>query len=325
MDHLDGPSAVRLPGVSVSQVRQLWFGPNDPVRAASAVARLGGGWLIAQDDAAHGGWWRPPREHLDRIRLLAPRDGLDVFSEASGTKHLKPDLESACRVPLDGGSGVLLLGSGSLPNRTHGALAQVRNGQVRVRSRDLGPLYEQVAAVLDLNQDQINLEGACVVGDRLRWFQRGHAPSGVPSASVDLDVADVVAVLTTGSELVSIDIGRARHYDLGSFDGLPLAITDAVVLPDGTVCVSATAEDTLDPVADGPIAGSVLALLIDDVSHLVPLPPEAAGHKVEGLAVSGARDGGVELLAVVDHDDPHAASIALILQVCWDSSPRSSP
>ena len=33
-----------------------------------------------------------------RVRLLPPVNGHEVFDEGSGTKHLKPDLETACLV-----------------------------------------------------------------------------------------------------------------------------------------------------------------------------------------------------------------------------------
>lgn len=312
-----------LPDVSVLQVRELWFGSRDPVRAASAVARLGDGWLVAQDDAVHGGWWQEPFEDLERVRLLPPVRGREVFSEATATKHLKPDLEAACPVPVDGGSGVLLLGSGSLPNRTHGVLADLRDGEVRVRSRDLAPLYHRVATTLGLDAHQLNLEGACMVGDRLRWFQRGHGRSGVPSASVDVDGSAVVAAVTGGIEPGQLHLGRVRRYDLGTLEEWPLAITDAVTLPGGGVCVSATAEDSPDPVADGPVAGSVLALIDDEDVLVVPLPREVAGHKVEGLAVARTGGASVELLAVVDQDDPLAASTALVLEMRRHANPAT--
>jgi len=310
--------------VSVTHVQRLWFGPQDPVRAASAVAQFGDGWLIAQDDAVDGGWWRGSPERLDRVRLLRPRDGLETFSVGAGTKRLKPDLEAACEVRVEDGSGVLLLGSGSLPNRSVAVLVDLPDSAVRVRSRDLTELYRRVTAVLELDEGQLNLEGTCVVGDRLRWFQRGHGRSGVPSASVDLDLASVLACMQGLTSPGMVEIGAVRRYDLGSLGGWPLAITDAVTLPDGRVCVSATAEDTPDAVADGPVAGSVLALLDDhDVSEVLPLPPDVAGYKVEGLALAGADESSVRLLAVVDQDDPQAASTALHLRLRRDGQSGS--
>ena len=89
----------------------LRFADGTPVRAASAIAPYGDGWLIGQDDATHACWWRDGVG--TPVRVLPAVDGHEVFSEATGTKELKPDLEAA--VAVDG--GVLMLGSGSTPAR----------------------------------------------------------------------------------------------------------------------------------------------------------------------------------------------------------------
>jgi hypothetical protein len=94
-----------------------------------------------------------------------------------------------------------------------------------------------------------------------------------------------------------------------------LAITDAVTLPDGRICVSATAEDAPDAVADGPVLGSALALIGASSSDVdvLSLPSAIADCKIEGLALMGDQAAGVRLLAVVDDDDPSIASPAFSL------------
>lgn len=303
--------------LDVADSVRLWFGPGDPVRAASAIARLGDGWLIAQDDATHGGLWRAPGL-VERVRLLPAVAGLEAFDEASGTKHLKPDLEAACEVVWGGRPAVLLLGSGSLPPRTHAALARRERDRVEVRVADLGPLYDQVRHALGLEPSELNLEGACVIGDALRWFQRGHPGSGVASASVDVDLRAIISAISGTTDPRSVEAHAVRRYDLGLLDGMGLTVTDAVALPDGRICICATAEDTPDPVDDGPIAGSALALLDDDeVVALTRLPERFRGCKIEGLGLVEADDEGARLIAVVDQDDPEVPSLAMRLRVAW--------
>ncbi len=124
--------------------------------------------------------------------------GLDLFSDADGTKHVKPDLEAACRLP----SGrVLLLGSGSTPAPMRAVL--VPTG-----------LPPQVADLTPVD---------AAVQQRL----------GLPLGVLDLEGADPAAV----------GVRTPRRYPLGEVDGVGLAVTDAVVLPDGRVLVSAAAED----------------------------------------------------------------------------------
>ncbi len=287
--------------IDVEGVSELRFDTGLPVRAASAVAPFGDGWLIVQDDATHAAWQRPGG--VAPVRVVPAVGGHELFSSAAGTKHLKPDFEAA--VPA--GDGALLLGSGSTPARMRSSLV-TRSGFV---VHDLTPVYAAAAAALGVPLDGLNLEGACRLGDRVRWFQRGNSAAGVPSASVD-----VAATALTGGPAT---VGDVRRYDLGSVGGVALAVTDAVALPDGRVLVSAAAEDTPNAVDDGPVVGAALALLDGDrVTDVAPLPESGSGaYKVEGLAVREVTGDGVRLLAVVDADDPDAASVRLDLTLRW--------
>ncbi|MFN0028314.1 MAG: hypothetical protein ACKV2O_14200 [Acidimicrobiales bacterium] len=71
---------------------RLVFEDGSPVRAASALDRLGDGGLVAQDDANFAAWQR--NGSITPLRIFPPVEGRDHFSEADGTKHLKADLEA---------------------------------------------------------------------------------------------------------------------------------------------------------------------------------------------------------------------------------------
>jgi hypothetical protein len=305
----------------IEAVTRLRFDDGTPVRAASAVARLGPGWLVAQDDTTHAAWWRGDSVHP--VRIFPPVDGHEVFDEAAGTKHLKPDLEAACEVSFAGRDAVLLLGSGSSEARMRGALVtSVGEGAETVHA-DLTPLYDAVAGALSVATGDLNLEGACVLGSVLRWFHRGLPSAGLPTASVDIDLAQLVAAV--GDDLDPADLSpfNAVTYDLGSVDGVGLAATDAVVLtgsPDRpTLLVSAAAEDTPNPRDDGPVVGSALVVL--DGSHVVasaPLPRiDGNISKVEGLALVEQTGRIALVLATVDADDHASPSQALHLRLTW--------
>lgn len=290
--------------IEVEHETTLRFDDGSPVRSASAIAPFGDGWLIAQDDATHAAWYRPTG--TTPVRVVEPVDGLEVFGVAAGTKHLKPDFEAACEVP----AGVLLLGSGSTPLRMRASTVTLDARGPAFAVADLTALYGAVATALDLTGDQLNLEGACVTGGRMRWFQRGNAAAGIASASVDVDL------LTAAPGEATVDPHSVRRYDLGAIDGAELAVTDALTLPDGRILVSAAAEDTPNPFDDGPVVASALAVLDgESVDAVAPLP-ERAGPvlKVEGLALRGD---GPRVLAVVDLDDPRAPSTMLHLRLIF--------
>ncbi|WP_433303604.1 DUF6910 family protein [Actinoplanes sp. CA-030573] len=284
----------------------LTFADGSPVRAASAIAAFAGGWLIAQDDATHAAWWRG--DSITPVRVIEPIEGLETFSAAAGTKHLKPDFEAACVMP---GGAVLLLGSGSSPARTRMSLVTTAGFSVA----DLRPLYEEVAAAFGIPFGRLNLEGACLIGDRLRWFQRGNAAAGTSTACVDVDAAALLAAMTDGPvPRGAVPVGEVRRYDLGRVEGVTLAVTDALALPDGRVLVSAAAEDTPNAFDDGPVVGAALALLDDDG---VVATAGLGLTKVEGIAVRTVTDDGLELVAVVDADDPDVPSEHLALRLWW--------
>jgi len=300
--------------VFVDGVAALRFDDGTPVRAASGIAPFGPDWLIAQDDATFAAWRRA--RSVTPVRVLPPVDGHDWFSEAEGTKHLKPDLEVACPVEVDGDTAVLLLGSGSSPLRMRGVLVRMEEGRPVAQSGDLAALYRRVAARLDLPLDHLNLEGASVHGGTVRWFNRGNLVAGVPSASVDVALSDVVGVVLGRRDADSVPVDRPLRYDLGEVEGVGLAVTDAIALPDGRVLLSAAAEDTPNAVDDGPVVATALALVDgDDLVAVVPIPEiEGRVHKVEGLALDEVRGDTVHLLAVVDDDDPTTPSTELTLR-----------
>lgn len=300
--------------ISVDGVRALRFDDRTPVTAASGIAPLGDSWLIAQDDATFAAWWCG--ESITAVRLLPPVQGHDRFAAAAGTKHLKPDLEVACPVEVDGEPAVLLLGSGSTDRRMRGVLVRLADGSPAAHAGELTELYRRVAARLGLAMDQLNLEGASRHGGILRWFQRGNLAAGVPSASVDVPLAVLVDAVLGRAAPSSVPLDGPTVYDLGEVDGVALAVTDAVALPDGRTLLSAAAEDSPNAVDDGPVVATALAL-VDGADVLdVAAIPEVHGHvhKVEGLALRGVAAGEVHLLAVVDDDDPATPSAALELR-----------
>ena len=96
-----------------------------------------------------------------------------------------------------------------------------------------------------------------------------------------------------------------------------LAVTDAIALPDGRLLLSAAAEDTPNAVDDGPVVAAALVLVDGDTVLDVATVPELDGRvpKVEGLALRAVQDDDVQLLAVVDDDDPTRPSTALEMHV----------
>lgn len=302
--------------VEVLGAERLRFSDGAPVRAASAVVPFGDGHLVVSDDATHAAWFRGGTARA--VRLLPAVGGHELFDEASGTKHLKPDLETACQVAVDGAPAVLVMGSGSSPSRMRWCLLRLEDVRPVTVVADMAQVYRAAADVLAVDLDQLNLEGACIVGGTLRWFHRGLPSAGLPSGSVDIDVRSALAVVLGNGDATQVRVTNPVHYDLGAAaGGVGLAITDVAPLPGGDLVASAAAEDSPNPRDDGPVVASAMARIRgDEVVEVVRLPSlDGTVIKVEGLTVLEADGRQTTLLAVTDMDDPDAASWATRLRI----------
>jgi hypothetical protein len=301
--------------VYVDDVRALRFDDGTPVTAASGIAPLGEGWLIAQDDSTSAAWRHTGR--ITPVRVLPPVEGHDRFAEAQGTKRLKPDLEVACPAEVDGAPAVLLLGSGSSPRRMRGVVVQSADGDPVMCAAELDELYQHVAECLDLRVDHLDVEGASRHGGTVRWFNRGNLAAGVRSGSVEVSLEELVAAVLSRTDAAAVSVGQPHVYELGEVEGVGLAVTDAIALPDGRLLLSAAAEDTATAIDDGPVVATALVLVDGgEVLDVAPIPEvDGRVHKIEGLALREFLDDHVHLLAVVDDDDPNTPSAELELRV----------
>ena len=178
--------------IEVESVERLRLADGSPVRAASAVAPFGDGFLVAQDDAharrlvPRGVGERRPAAAGGRRARGVRRGVRDQAPQARPRSGLR-DRGRRCAGGAVAGLG-LAGGADALV-----AAALGRRGSRRRRSPTWRRSTPPSAAALAVPPDALNLEGACLVGDALRWYHRGLPSAGVPAGSVDLDPAAAVA------------------------------------------------------------------------------------------------------------------------------------
>lgn len=283
------------------------------VRAASAIRRQGDRLIVVQDDinvlALH-------RDGLVEA-LLLPRGegGLRAFGDDRGNKRAKMDLEACAALP-DG--RLIAFGSGSTRRRDRLVLVE---HDTPPRIVDATPLYRGLRAATAFSGSELNLEGALVVGDRLRLFQRGNgtAREGLlpVSATADLDLVAFLAWLdgaATGSGVAPglVDIAV---FDLGTLAGTPLGFTDAALTTDGRVAFVACAEASPDTFNDGEVAGCRFGFIDgDDVRTCDVVDAEGAPAviKLEGLE---STEDPSRFLVVADMDRADEAALLADLAV----------
>jgi uncharacterized protein DUF6929 len=281
------------------------------VRAASGITRVDGRLVVVQDDANFVALVDPETGLAEPVTLPAGEGGLRQFDDLRGNKRFKLDLEG-CAVAREGEEEVLLaLGSGSLPPRERIVLLRgIGRARPEARVADASALYARLRACTGFAGSELNVEGAAVVGGRLRLFNRGNgaAQDGLlpVNAACDLDLAHLLAYVDDPSSVPPPEPEDVVQYEIGEIDGLPLTFTDAAVHA-GRVWFTAAAEASPDAVRDGPVAGCAIGVLEGDGGRWTELR-DADGRrfagKVEGLLPRDASSGWV----IVDHDDPTRAS-----------------
>ncbi|MCP3099015.1 hypothetical protein LZ198_09030 [Myxococcus sp. K15C18031901] len=273
------------------------------VSAASGLVRAGDWLYVVADDSLHLAVFPARGDAPGRQVRLFPGE---LPEEASARKAAKPDLEVLCLLgPLGGAphGALLALPSGSTPTRMRGALLPLdASGTLSgpARTVDCSALYLQLAREFG----SLNIEGAAVVGGRLRLLQRGNGDAGV-DALVDLDRERVLRAVEVGALGPEV-LRTTRRWELGRAGGIRLSFTDASPLPDGRLVFTAAAEDTRDAYADGAVAGSAIGVLAPDGTPMF-LDGVDAKVKLEGVD-AWVEQGRVHVLLVADADDPTVAA-----------------
>lgn len=289
--------------------------PHAHVRAASALARFGDRYVIAQDDV----------DALVLLDLERPNAGASLpfagatartFEGADG-KRTKPDLEASCVLDTSEGELYVAFGSGSTRARERLVLGRGLAGpSPSLELFDASSLYAHLRARRDFSGSELNVEGAVFVGSGVWLFQRGNgARDGEyePVSAVGrISARDLVAYVAGGAppELTSVE-----RYDLGDAGGVSLGFTDAARTAGGAVAFVACAEDSSSSYDDGAVTEVALGhfdargnafltrVLAPDGSPLV--------EKAEGLAFgpSGSR----RAYLVTDRDDPSVPASMCVL------------
>ncbi len=287
------------PPLKLTEERKLDLGEGY-VSAASGLVRAGKNFWVAADDENYlasfpvaGG----PGKTLKIFKGELPED-------PDERKKEKADIESLLLLPraVTGEPHDLLLGigSGSKPKRHRGVVVPLdANGEAlgKVRHIDWSKLNEELAKTFP----KVNIEGAVIIGDRIRLSQRGNGKANI-SAIVDLDLKEVVAAVLADKDVPASALRGIRRIDLGQERGVPWTVTDLAALPDGRMIFTAAVEDSGTVVGDGAILATGIGVLNRDgtVGSFRRTEPKV---KLEGVSIVGIHGGAVDIAVVSDDDD----------------------
>lgn len=275
------------------------------VRGGSALRRWRDRWVVVQDDVRALATVGEAGE-VEAWLMPADKRGERTFDADRGNKRRKLDLEAATVLP-DG--RLLVFGSGSKPRRERLVVVRAERGSaaVQIELVHAGPLYASLAGEPRFAGPGLNIEGAVVVGDNLRLFQRATAIAAAAdsavNASADLDLGDFLAWLDR--DAAAPRPHRIRRYHLGSVDGVALGFTDAALLADGRIAFLACAEATDDAAADGVIVATRFGFIEGESARqggIEGSDGRASLLKLEGIEPEPGDSRGFHVVS--DSDDP---------------------
>jgi hypothetical protein len=261
--------------------------------------RVASTFYVVADDELHLGAFPSHGDAPGRLLRIVLGDLPD---DPKARKKAKPDFEALTYLPASAGfpqGALFALGSGSKKTRHFGVMIPLEGETPNVRCArivDAHGLFDQLANEVD----ELNIEGALAIADRLLLLHRGNK-SHSANAIFALDLSSVLHSIDHEGALDRLPIRAVDHYELGRVDGIPLCFTDGAALSDGRIVFSAVAEDTSDSYRDGPCAGAAIGMIgVDGSLEFIELID--APFKIEGIHAQ-EHDKALELWLVSDADD----------------------
>ncbi len=321
----------RLSAVVTSRTPLYYEEGADPRMDRPAYVRSGSGvvWLrtrerlaVIQDDASFLALVDPRTFKATAVTLPWERGGQRQFDATRGNKAEKLDLEACVVVAIDENVDRLIaFGSGSSPMREKVLIVDVSRDEIDARLVDAHALYEAMRSRTGFSGSDLNIEGACVVGETLRFFQRGNGAErdGLTpvDATCDVNLFQLLSSLDA-PDLMSVPaIENVHVYDLNELQNVRLSFTDATMQGD-QLCFLAAAEASPNTIDDGPVAGVAFGIAAEDGLRIAAIT-EADGSpflaKAEGLVANPYHDG--EFFLVTDLDDPNLPSELCTLSISF--------
>ncbi len=287
------------------------------VRSGSSAVLEGRHLMVIQDDVNAVARVNLDTWLVDAVLLPADVLGRRVFGEADGTKAHKMDLECALLV-----HGTLVaLGSGSTPARERVVMVdRLSSSRPGVEVAAAHGLYAALRAEKRFSGSELNVEGAALLGTRVRLFNRGN---GAPkeglhpvNAFCDVESSALLGHVRGGAAPALRDV---TPCDLGMLERAPLGFTGAANLGSTAYFVTA-AEDSPDAYHDGEVTGSVMGVMDGETLRWTPfvLPDGSRWTaKVEGVELDPANPGRAYVTVDADNPDEPATLAVVELRGPW--------
>ncbi|MBD1422552.1 DUF6929 family protein [Sphingobacterium chuzhouense] len=251
------------------------------INAASGLQYHQDQLYIVSDNSPYLYHYHVQEERMDKVLL----DSLQQTEMVA--KKDKKDFEALCDV----GDALVIVGSGSKPQRQEAFIYDKRNSHVRRVSLD--SIYQRMQEIGKVDKQNFNIEGLTYDNGTWYFLNRGN---GEKKQNVIFTVAGDSDFILRPETL------SANHIELSDIQNYTTGFSDGVIV-DGRLFFIATAEDSASTYHDGENKGSYISYINLSDWTLGQTHQLSSTKKLEGLAVYGQSADTITFILCEDPDD----------------------
>jgi hypothetical protein len=245
------------------------------IGSSSGLVHLEDKLYIISDNSTYLYEYHIDKQTLNKIALVEnPQENI--------AKKEKPDFES---IALKGNS-LMLLGSGS--KQTRNTLLKYNIASKKIKSIDFEKKFDAIKKQLNIDDDELNIEGLVFTEKTIYFFQRGNGPSGKNG------------IIYTDDESENPKYGFIP-FDLPKLKHIPATFTDAILVDDSLYFL-ASAEDSNSTYLDGEVLGTIIGRIDIKTMQLMDTVTISTKNKFEGITLYKKSDSDIEFLLCEDND-----------------------
>ncbi len=196
------------------------------ISAASGIVYHNNSLYLISDSSSYLYQYQLKSKKMNKIAL-------DNNPQENIIKKDKPDFEAIALVNNE----IHIFGSGSTQKRNNSKIYHLENK--KVIEKDLSPLYSKLKDKFDIQDDQLNIEGAFFHNEKTYLFQRGNSAN----SSSGIFIIDNETPL------------EFKKISLPKLNSIEASFTDAILVHE-TIYFLAAVENTTSTYLDGEILGT---------------------------------------------------------------------
>jgi hypothetical protein len=254
------------------------------IHSASGLVITGDDAFVVSDDGPF--IYELSVHDLSEVKRI-PIEGFDTSLQQI-SKPIKPDYEAMTEGSYEGKKYVMIFSSGGISPFRDSLILFNPNSPEEQKKLSLASLYQQLKTSGSYNENELNIEAAVTVKERIFLFERSK------NKIFEVDI-------TTMKLLASHDIQLPIHA------GVPVRFSGACLMKNGSILFSASVEEAPNMIDDGNILGSYFGILemtsdsflLRDIMPVTDKNNVTIKEKIESLDI--LPDG--TIIAVADNDN----------------------